>query len=235
MHYAWWNYALLVVASTLRLALAAALRRQARIWPMLLTIIVFDEVSDLANVATQAHYPYYFYTYWIGAGLRSMLSVAVLANAILRIPSIRTIQKSHGRVFITASLSFATLASWYQWGLSEHSSIASIAMSMNACADLAWWIFSLALLVGVGFVGFGWPRRPLRVASGFVVLSATSMASGQILSHRAQSGQMILICSSFIYFAVLFSWVRVFRVPEHQFSLVFPSQSKNHSETSSFA
>ena len=106
---------------------------------------------------------------------------------------------------------------------------------MNTCADLAWSIFGLFLLIGTSLVGFAWPERPLQIASGFVILSTANMVAGQVLDHRVHLSGIVNLYSSIVYLVVLFSWVRVFRVPEREFTLKPPIQSKSSPETSSYA
>ena len=124
MRYEWWNYVFVVAASVLRLALAATLIKQPRRWGMLLAFVLFDAANDAIGILTRSHYAIYFYTYWVAAGIHSLLSVGVLANAILRIPNVRTIQKSHAFVFLTVAFAIAALAFAYQLGLHPKSSLA---------------------------------------------------------------------------------------------------------------
>lgn len=225
MQYSWIDFALVaacLIGSAI-LALLILKNGLIRRWPFLFLNVVFDIALNILLRFEAANYSAYSHIYWIGAGLKSVLSFGLLYDSVRSLHGSRYLPKRLGILFVVICTTCAVGAFFVSLGhhtTSNH--FVDTAIMLDDCACTAWMAFAVVMLGCISFMGFAWSRQSLQITGGFVIFVASSLIAEHAMRLYPNLTRPISICNSIIYLVVLFSWTYSVAIPavsEHGYSI----------------
>lgn len=216
---------LVAVLSELLLAVVIVRRRAQVRWPFLLALVVFDVLHSAlisfclgisaGHHLVVPHYKQYFYIYWYGHRLRSLLSLGLLWDVSRAMPLLRFIPARIGLAI--ASLGFTvTVGSVYLASLHHPVTyrMTADALILRECSIVAWMCLAATLLGSISYLGLGWAREPLNITAGFLVAAVTEITASTLMGHWLSRGQLINTIQTYFDIAVFLFWVQtIYRTP----------------------
>jgi len=213
VHYGPVDYLLLASYLSVRGTLLGILFRRGLMkeWPALSLLCVEEIVSSLTLWGIARHYTAYYYSYWMFSAVGAILSFGVLRDVVCAIPGTpfvpRTITAFIATVAGTITLVFVVVR--YTTSFANPSLLSSV-LAVNDGVQTSWYILFLALLGSISLFGFGWPKLPLEVASGFVWYGIASAASAHSIAKWPRYGATIDHAYCFVYISVFIFWCLCF-------------------------
>lgn len=215
-----WIASFLLTAATLAVLLH---QRLARAWPSVVTLLSLDLLLSVLLYFVRSHYAWYFYLFWGGSALRSMLSLWVMADTLRSIPGAGFIQTRARIVILSLTLAMAIGSGISAWGgqvgwvleLPNHGSEAKLILQAILLYNRAVSFASLTLVVGVlgavYLIGLGWDYAGATIASA-LGFQFTEVALRSVLFTES-TGWLRLgadYLDGFTHLIVLAVWLRAF-------------------------
>lgn len=201
------SYAIWAAAFSSKAIMAVVLFSHARRWPFLLALMVFDLIHSSLLLATLHHYTSYFYTYWIGQGLRSLLSVGLLWDVLRNLPAMRFLPRRIGIFLLTFALTITAGAVFIAALSSSHTyPLTDMVLTLERCATVAWMSLAACILCAVSFLGMGWTLEGVNITAGFVVSGMAAMLAASLISSYPAHGHLIDQLHTAIDISVLSYW-----------------------------
>lgn len=183
-------------------------RGAARRWPFLLALNVFDVLYSLVLFAILSHYATYFYIYWAGQGVRSLISIGLLHDVMKSLPALKFLPRRIG-LAMSCFASVVTGGAVYLAYIhpSQTYRIVAEALTIQQCATVAWAALAVCLLGCISFLGLGWGLEALNITSGFIVSGLAALIAAALTSSWPKQGHVIdlfHICTDLL---VLSYWI----------------------------
>lgn len=191
------------------LAVVILKKNAARRWPFLLALCLFDIVY-IGLLASSAHvYRHYFYIFWYGQGVRSLLSLGLLWDVFRAMPALKYVPKRIGLTLLSAGLC-VTFGSVVLTTLHHPHTFPLIAeiLMIRECVTVIWMCCAATLLGSISFLGLGWSVESVRVTSGFLVSGLAAMLAASFTSSWPQYGQVFDKLQTCVDIVVFFSWIK---------------------------
>jgi hypothetical protein len=177
LHLLWfhWQQLLLWIVNWMGYLVVAILllrKDHRRRWPFFLALCIFHLTQDafLATQTSVAHYTTYFYTYWYGEIVSSLLTFGVLRDIARSVPGLRFLPRQISIVFITAAsvitCGAAALACVQHVDLPR---VAVTALTIHRAIAAAWITFAMAMLWGILSLGMRFRMHTLQITTAFLV------------------------------------------------------------------
>lgn len=196
---------------TFLLVLTVIKTNSGRRWPFLLAIMVFDLAHAAVLAYTFPHYAAYFYTYWIGHAVRSLLSLGLLYDVLRSLPAMRYVPKKIGLFILCFTLTITAGAVFL--ATLHHANtfpLTATVLMMQQCTSVAWMSLAVCLLCAASFLGLSWGLESVRITSGFLVMGLAAMLWATLTSSWPHYGRVFDKLQTCIEIGVLFSWINTF-------------------------
>lgn len=192
-----------------------------RRWPFLLALMLFDLLqsalicfclgySHEKHLVVVRHRWPYFYIYWYGQGLRSLLTLGLLWDVFRSLPALKYVPKRIGLVLLSAGLT-VTIGSIFLTTLHHPHTAYKITyevLLIRECVTVLWMGCALTLLGSVSFLGLGWSRESVSITSGFLATGIAAMIAASLTSSWPIHGHVIDKFQTCIDIAIFLSWIK---------------------------
>lgn len=207
--YRFWLAGLLIEAILVLVVLKKGAWRR---WPFLLALAVFDicHSSVISRFSPQTHYAQYFYIYWYGHALRSLLAIGFLWDIFRAFPELKYVPKRMGLTLLTAGF-IVTLGSVFLT-TQQHPHLAykvsCEAQMIRECVTVMWMAAALSLLGSISSLGMGWSLESVNITAGALASGIAAMLCAYYTGKHPAQGHLFDKLQTCTEIAVFLSWIK---------------------------
>lgn len=192
------------------LALVILRKDAARRWPFLLALALFDLLHGVLMASYLSNYHSYFYIYWYGHGVRSLLTLGLLRDVLRAFPELKYVPKRVGLMLLSAGLT-VTIGSVLLTTLHHPHTTYKITyevLMIRECVTVLWVCCAGTLLASISFLGLGWSFESVKITSGFLIMGVAAMLAASLTSSWPSHGHVIDKLQTCTEIAVFLSWIK---------------------------
>lgn len=202
-------WALLSLAEVI-LAFVILKKGAERRWPFLLAFALFDLLHTVLLASHVGDYRSYFYIYWYGQGVRSLLTLGWLWDVSRAFPELKYVPKRMGLILLWVGITI-TAGSVFLTALQHPNTtypLINTVLLIRGCMTVLWMGCAAALLGSISFLGLGWALQAVNVAAGAVAVGVAGMIAATLTSSWPGQGHLIDKLQTCIEIAVFLSWIK---------------------------